>query len=94
MPLFCDSLFAAVRQQAELGKELQNGRLFRLMTKLQMVVERPEQNQDPRWADTGDRYMLKLLKNYIFHRVHTRQIDTHRDTHRETERVRQIHTER
>ena len=39
------------------------------MTKLQMVIERPEHSQDSRWADTGDRYMLKLLKNYIFHRA-------------------------
>jgi len=54
--------------EAELGKELQNGRLFRLMTKLQMVIDRPEHEQDPRWTDTGDRYLLKLLKSYIFYR--------------------------
>eukprot|EP00039_Didymoeca_costata_P007684 m.102711 g.102711 ORF g.102711 m.102711 type:complete len:507 (+) comp13781_c0_seq1:196-1716(+) len=53
----------------ELAKELQNGRLFRLATKLQMVIGRPEQELDPRWADTGDRFLLKLLQHYIFHRV-------------------------
>ena len=38
-------------------------------TKLQMVIDRPEHEQDPRWTDTGDRYLLKLLKSYVFYRA-------------------------
>lgn len=53
----------------ELAKELENGRLFRLLVKLATVNERPELNMDPSWAETGDRYMLKLFRDYVFHQV-------------------------
>lgn len=26
-------------------------------------------NQDPQWAETGDRYLLKLFRDYVFHQV-------------------------
>ena len=26
-------------------------------------------NQDPNWAETGDRYLLKLFRDYLFHQV-------------------------
>lgn len=55
--------------EGEVSKELHNGRLFRLATKLEFVIDRPEQADDPRWSDTGDRFLLKLLKDYIFHQV-------------------------
>lgn len=53
----------------ELSKEVQNGRLFRLMAKLATINERPEFNLDGTWAETGDRYMLKLFRDYVFHQV-------------------------
>ncbi|XP_014487952.1 PREDICTED: PAB-dependent poly(A)-specific ribonuclease subunit PAN3 isoform X2 [Dinoponera quadriceps] len=53
----------------ELAKELENGRLFRLLVKLATINERPELNMDPSWAETGDRYMLKLFRDYVFHQV-------------------------
>lgn len=53
----------------ELAKELENGRLFRLLVKLATVNERPELNMDLTWAETGDRYMLKLFRDYVFHQV-------------------------
>ena len=55
--------------ESELSKELDNGRLFRLLTKLGTINERQELNMDPAWAETGDRYMLKLFRDYIFHQV-------------------------
>ena len=55
--------------EGELSKELENGRLFRLMCKLATVNERPELGLDPQWAETGDRYMLKLFRDYVFHQV-------------------------
>ncbi|XP_012285188.1 PAN2-PAN3 deadenylation complex subunit PAN3 [Orussus abietinus] len=53
----------------ELSKELENGRLFKLLVKLATVNERPELNMEPTWAETGDRYMLKLFRDYVFHQV-------------------------
>ncbi|KAK7789628.1 hypothetical protein R5R35_012326 [Gryllus longicercus] len=53
----------------ELAKELENGRLCRLLVKLGTVNERPELNMDQAWSETGDRYMLKLFRDYVFHQV-------------------------
>ncbi|XP_076318798.1 poly(A) specific ribonuclease subunit PAN3 isoform X2 [Tachypleus tridentatus] len=53
----------------ELTKEIENGRLLRLLSKLGTINERPEFSMDPTWAETGDRYMLKLFRDYLFHQV-------------------------
>jgi PAB-dependent poly(A)-specific ribonuclease subunit 3 len=49
--------------------ELENGRLVRLMTKLGLVNERPEFEHNPQWSETGERYYLKLFRDYVFHAV-------------------------
>ncbi|XP_050312356.1 PAN2-PAN3 deadenylation complex subunit pan3 isoform X2 [Anthonomus grandis grandis] len=53
----------------ELAKEVQNDRLFKLMAKLTTINERPEFNMESTWSETGDRYMLKLFRDYVFHQV-------------------------
>ncbi|GLV34006.1 Poly(A) specific ribonuclease subunit PAN3 [Carabus blaptoides fortunei] len=53
----------------EIAKEMENGRVFRLLVKLCTINERPELNMDGAWAETGDRYMLKLFRDYVFHQV-------------------------
>ncbi|KAF4528785.1 hypothetical protein B566_EDAN017117 [Ephemera danica] len=53
----------------EVAKEVENGRLCRLLVKLGTINERPELNMDPTWSETGDRYMLKLFRDYMFHQV-------------------------
>ncbi|GAB1604640.1 hypothetical protein Ahia01_000745500, partial [Argonauta hians] len=53
----------------EVAKEVENGRLFRLLCKLFTILERPEFSIDASWSETGDRYMLKLFRDYIFHQV-------------------------
>lgn len=55
--------------EEELSKELENGRLYRLLVKLASINERPEFNMDLSWSETGDRYMLKLFRDYLFHAV-------------------------
>ncbi|VVC32549.1 Hypothetical protein CINCED_3A004446 [Cinara cedri] len=55
--------------ETELSKEMENGRLLRLLVKLGSINERPEFNLDPAWSETGDRYMLKLFRDYLFHQV-------------------------
>ena len=49
--------------------ELENGRLVRLLCKFGFINERPEFARDPRWSETGDRYIIKLLRDYVFHQV-------------------------
>lgn len=54
---------------SELQRELENGRLVRLLMKLGMINERQEYENDPGWSENGDRYTLKLFRDYVFHRV-------------------------
>eukprot|EP00669_Euglena_mutabilis_P004544 TRINITY_DN15882_c0_g1_i1.p1 TRINITY_DN15882_c0_g1~~TRINITY_DN15882_c0_g1_i1.p1 ORF type:complete len:389 (-),score=102.93 TRINITY_DN15882_c0_g1_i1:123-1202(-) len=64
----CSGLTAYVdTMEAELQKELHNGRLFRLLSRLGFLNERPEHEVDPGWSETGDRYVLKLFRDYLFH---------------------------
>lgn len=53
--------------QAELSKEFDNGRMMRLLVKLGFVTERPEVDGDVHWSETGDRYLLKLFRDFVFH---------------------------
>jgi len=55
--------------EVEVSREIESARLFRLLTKLGTVVDRTELNMDTAWAETGDRYMLKLFRDYMFHQV-------------------------
>jgi PAB-dependent poly(A)-specific ribonuclease subunit 3 len=54
---------------SELARALEHGRLVRLMAKLNFVNERPEFEHDRQWAETGDRYLLKLFRDHVFHQV-------------------------
>lgn len=55
--------------EEQLAREIDNGRLLRILIKLGVVNERPELNMDPSWSETGDRYMLKLFRDHLFHSV-------------------------
>ncbi|CAE6483578.1 unnamed protein product [Rhizoctonia solani] len=58
--------------ESELSRELENGRLVRLLCKFGFINERPEFDHDPRWAETGDRYIIKLFRDHVFHQVDAR----------------------
>ncbi|KAK9453859.1 hypothetical protein V1511DRAFT_503431 [Dipodascopsis uninucleata] len=55
--------------ESDLSKELENGRLVRLLCKFGFINERPEFDHDSAWSETGDRYLLKLFRDYVFHQV-------------------------
>lgn len=69
--------------QSQMMSELENGRIARLMIKLNMILERPEtgssltggtnstqvNNSSQAWSEIGDRYCLKLFRDYVFHQV-------------------------
>ncbi len=47
--------------------ELENSRMLRLIALISYVTERNESN-DQAWSETGDRYVVKLFRDYLFHR--------------------------
>lgn len=51
---------------SECAKEVHNGRLMRLMIKLNFVLESQDANE---YADASDRFTLKLFSQYIFNQV-------------------------
>ena len=63
------SLHRADELNSELFRELENGRIARLMMKLGVVNERQEYDGDRTWSENGERYMLKLFRDYVFHQV-------------------------
>ncbi|KAI0651266.1 kinase-like domain-containing protein [Trametes meyenii] len=64
-----ESQNAVDRLEGELMTELENGRLVRLLCKFGFINERPEHNHEQRWSETGDRYIVKLFRDYVFHQV-------------------------
>jgi len=40
------------------------------VTKLGFINDRPEFKGDAHWSTTGDRYPIKLLRDFVFHRQH------------------------
>ncbi|EPS97327.1 hypothetical protein FOMPIDRAFT_80002 [Fomitopsis schrenkii] len=60
---------AVDRLESELMGELENARLVRLLCKFGFINERPEFAREPRWSETGDRYIIKLFRDYVFHQV-------------------------
>lgn len=53
--------------ESELSKELENGRIVRLLCKFGLINERPEFEHDPAWSETGERYPIKLFRDFLFH---------------------------
>lgn len=55
--------------ERKLFAEFDSSRMFRLMSLLGFVNDRCDAGVEPQWAETGDRYLLKLFRDYVFHRV-------------------------
>ncbi|RDL41069.1 PAB-dependent poly(A)-specific ribonuclease subunit PAN3 [Venustampulla echinocandica] len=66
---FDSSLHANDTLYSELAREVENGRLARLLMKLGTINERPEYEGDVNWSETSERYILKLFRDYVFHQV-------------------------
>lgn len=56
--------------EGELEKELENGRLFRLLSKMSMVQCQPPAGavlgQEQSWSESGERRLVRLFRNYLF----------------------------
>lgn len=69
MSTFDSALHLDDQLTSDLSRELENGRLVRLMAKLNFVNERPEYEHDRQWSENGERYFLKIFRDYVFHQV-------------------------
>ncbi|KAJ5162664.1 Zinc finger CCCH-type [Penicillium coprophilum] len=69
MSTFDSALHLDDQLTSDLARELENGRLVRLFAKLGLINERPEYELDQRWSESGERYFLKLFRDYVFHSV-------------------------
>ncbi|KAI9732025.1 MAG: PAB-dependent poly(A)-specific ribonuclease subunit 3 [Claussenomyces sp. TS43310] len=65
---FDSSLHAEDTLASELYRELENGRLARLLMKLGTINDRPEYD-DRTMAETSDRVQLAMFRDYVFHQV-------------------------
>ncbi|KAK3996286.1 PAB-dependent poly(A)-specific ribonuclease subunit PAN3 [Cladorrhinum sp. PSN332] len=52
-----------------LGMELENGRIARIALKMNTILERGDLLHTKDWSEVGERYQLKLFRDYVFHRV-------------------------
>jgi PAB-dependent poly(A)-specific ribonuclease subunit 3 len=63
------SLQAEDELRYEMSRELENGRIARLLMKLGTINERQDYAGDRNWGETGERYLLTLFRDYVFHQV-------------------------
>ncbi|CAO1632185.1 unnamed protein product [Sympodiomycopsis kandeliae] len=61
--------------EESLSKELENARLVRLLCKMGFINERPEYDHDPNWSSTGERYLISMFRDHIFHSVTTASLE-------------------
>lgn len=66
---FDNSLHQDDALESALARELENSRIVRLVTKMNFINERPEYEHDRQWAEHGNRYCIKLFRDYVFHQV-------------------------
>lgn len=66
---FDSAMAASDALHSHLRNEYENGRMLRLLVKMGFMNERPEYTRAPQWSETGDRYVLKLFRDYVFHQA-------------------------
>ncbi|KAL8639793.1 MAG: hypothetical protein Q9228_003210 [Teloschistes exilis] len=66
---FDSSLHQDDALESALVKELENSRLVRLLSKINFINERPEYEHDRHWAEHGNRFVIRLFRDYVFHQV-------------------------
>ncbi|KAL8715484.1 MAG: hypothetical protein Q9220_000819 [cf. Caloplaca sp. 1 TL-2023] len=67
--VFDSSLHHDDALESALGRELENSRIVRLLMKMNFINERPEYDHDRQWAEHGNRYCIRLFRDYVFHQV-------------------------
>jgi PAB-dependent poly(A)-specific ribonuclease subunit 3 len=63
------SMAGADALHSHLRSEYESSRLLRLQLKLSYVCERPDFLNNARWSETGDKYVVKLFRDYVYHQT-------------------------
>jgi PAB-dependent poly(A)-specific ribonuclease subunit 3 len=63
------TLHATDRIESVLATSLEDGRIARLLLKMNLALERPDHEHNLAWSETGERYYIKLFRDYVFHAV-------------------------
>lgn len=53
--------------ESSLSLELENARLMKILVKMGFINERPEFDWDSSWSSTGERYLVGLFRDWLFH---------------------------
>ena len=71
-----DALYAhGDAMEENLSRMYDSDRMFRLMSKLSLICERPPPpgvKPADSWSETDDRYLIKLFRDYVFHQIDDR----------------------
>ena len=75
--LFYDKMLASIDStlsmtdytEGVLSRELENGRLFRLICKLNFIYGRMESRIDIDWSESGGKFPIVLFYDFVFHQV-------------------------
>lgn len=62
-----EALREADALRALLAGEHGSGRLLRVLLKMGFVMDRPEQQADPSWSRAGEKHLLSLFRDFVFH---------------------------
>ncbi|KAF2673188.1 PAB-dependent poly(A)-specific ribonuclease subunit pan3 [Microthyrium microscopicum] len=55
--------------ESALATSLEDGRIARILLKMNLILERPENEHNHSWSETGERYYIKMFRDYVFHAV-------------------------
>jgi PAB-dependent poly(A)-specific ribonuclease subunit 3 len=64
-----NQMHASDTMESTLATSLEDGRIARLLLKLNLILERPEHEHNIAWSETGERYYIKMFRDYVFHAV-------------------------
>jgi PAB-dependent poly(A)-specific ribonuclease subunit 3 len=67
--LLDSNLHAMDTFESTLAMSLEDGRIARLLLKMNLILERPEHEHNLAWSETGERYYIKMFRDYVFHAV-------------------------
>jgi PAB-dependent poly(A)-specific ribonuclease subunit 3 len=67
--MLTNQMHASDTLESTLATSLEDGRIARMLLKMNLILERPEHEHNGAWSETGERYYIKMFRDYVFHAV-------------------------